>query len=60
MGHGVLGTASFPSLEQTMGGLDDTKAWQRVPRTTAGGGGVLPGFRLGSGSPRDSNSPHKR
>ena len=31
--HGVLGTASPPSLEQTLGGLDNTHAWQRVPRT---------------------------
>ena len=31
--HGVLGTASPPSLEQTLGGLDNTEAWQRVPRT---------------------------
>ena len=22
-----------PSLEQTLGGLDNTQAWQRVPRT---------------------------
>ena len=36
--RGVLGTASPPSLEQTMGGLDYTQAWQRVPRTGAGGG----------------------
>ena len=38
MGPGVLGTASLPSLEQTMGGLNHTKAWQRVPKTAAGGG----------------------
>ena len=38
MGHGVPGTAGFPSLEQTMGGLDHTQARQRVPRTAAGGG----------------------
>ena len=40
MGHGVLGTASSPSLEKTMGGLDHTQAPQRVPRTAAGGGEV--------------------
>ena len=32
--HGVLGTDSPPSLEQTLGGgLDNTHAWQRVPKT---------------------------
>ena len=36
--HGVLGTASAPFLEQTMGGLDHTRALQWVPRTAAEGG----------------------
>ena len=36
MGHGVLGTASPLFLEQSMGGLDHTEAWQRVPMTAAG------------------------
>ena len=36
IGHGVLDTASPRSLEQTMGGVHHTKAWQRVSRTTAG------------------------
>ena len=39
MGPGVLGTASLPSLEQTMGGLNHTQQLQRVPRTAAGGKG---------------------
>ena len=38
LGHGILGTASPPSLERTMGGLDHVQAWHQVPRTTAGGG----------------------
>ena len=33
MGHKFLGTASPPSLEQTLDGLDNTQAWQRVLRT---------------------------
>ena len=44
--HGVLGTASPPSLEQTLGGLDNTQAWQRVPRTIFEGGVSHPHFRL--------------
>ena len=37
VGHGVLGTASAPSLEQTMGGgLHKTR--KREPRTITGGG----------------------
>ena len=47
MSHGVLCTASPPSLEQTMGGLDHTQAWQRVPRTTAGGEVSSAGTYLG-------------
>ena len=47
MGHGVLGTASTPSLEQTMGGLHYTQAGQRVPRTTAGKGTPSSGAYFG-------------
>ena len=50
MGHVVLGTASPPSLEKTMGGLDHTQAWQRVPRTAAGGGSCVSGTHLGQDS----------
>ena len=57
---GILGTASAPSLEQTMGVLELTQVWQRVPRTTAGGGASLFWHPLGSGSPHDSKIPHKR
>ena len=46
MGHGVLGTASPASLELTMGGLDHTQAWQRVPRTAAVGGVLSPGTHV--------------
>ena len=56
----VLGTASAPSLEQTMGGLDHTQAWQRLPRTTAWGAISLLGHSLGSGFPHDSKITHKR
>ena len=38
MGHGVLGTTSPPSLEQSMGGLELTQAWQPVSSTGAGAG----------------------
>ena len=60
MGRGVQGTASPPSLEQTMGGLDKTQAWLPVPRTTAWGGGSLLSHILRSGSPRDPKIPHKQ
>ena len=59
MGDGVLGTASPPSLELTMVGLDHTQAWQPVPSTATGVGVSLLRPGLWSGSPHDSKIPRE-